>query len=120
MNTESVSHATPTGLIDPDTTTSIAPQAVIKNAVAAYLYMYPLVVFGVSYEALINVEKPTWETLSAPLNQFMSVRQSRPENHGVIMTSTDTLYTLAWVTRYQLLASSRMRFFVLMIAPFGS
>ncbi|MGB9435693.1 MAG: DUF1254 domain-containing protein [Candidatus Acidiferrum sp.] len=59
--------------------------------------MYPLVVFGISYEALTNVEKPTWETLSAPLNQFMSVRQNRPDNHGVILPSTDTLYTLAWV-----------------------
>jgi hypothetical protein len=45
---------------------------------------------------LTNVEKPTWETLSAPLNQFLSVRQSRPDNHGVILPSTDTLYTLAW------------------------
>jgi hypothetical protein len=45
---------------------------------------------------LTNVEKPTWETLSAPLNQFISVRQSRPDNHGVILPSTDTLYTLAW------------------------
>lgn len=53
--------------------------------------------FGISYEALTNVEKPTWETLSAPLNQFMSVRQNRPDNHGVILPSTDTLYTLAWV-----------------------
>ncbi len=61
------------------------------------MYLYPLVVFGISYEALTNVEKPTWETLSAPLNQFMSVRQNRPDNHGVILPSTDTLYTLAWV-----------------------
>jgi hypothetical protein len=27
----------------------------------------------------------------------MSVRQNRPDNHGVILPSTDTLYTLAWV-----------------------
>jgi hypothetical protein len=80
-----------------DQTTSNAPEAVIKDATQAYLYMYPLVVFGVSYEALTNVAKPTWETLSAPLNQFMSVRQNRPANHGVILPSTDTLYTLAWV-----------------------
>ena len=80
-----------------DPTTSSAPEAVVKDAAAAYLYMYPLVVFGVSYEALTNVEKPQWETLSAPLNQFMSVRRSRPDNHGVILPSTDTLYTLAWV-----------------------
>src|SRR5580658_6840119 len=73
------------------------PEEIVKDAAAAYLYMYPLVVFGVSYEALTNVEKPTWETLSAPLNQFMSVRHNRPENHGVILPSTDTLYTLAWV-----------------------
>jgi hypothetical protein len=70
---------------------------VIKDAAAAYVYLYPLVTFGVSYEVLTNVEKPTWETLSAPLNQFMSVRESRPSNHGVILPSTDTLYTLAWV-----------------------
>lgn len=76
--------------------TSTAPEAVVKDAAAAYAYMYPLVVFGVSYEALTNVEKPTWETLSAPLNQFMSVREDRPSNHGVILPSTDTLYTLAW------------------------
>jgi len=75
---------------------STAPDAVIKDAAAAYLYLYPLVTFGVSYEVLTNVEKPTWETLSAPVNQFMSVRQSRPDNHGVILPSTDTLYTLAW------------------------
>ena len=80
-----------------DATTSSNPEAVAKDAVSAYLYMYPLVVFGVSYEALTNVEKPTWEMLSAPLNQFMSVRENRPANHGVILPSTDTLYTLAWV-----------------------
>jgi hypothetical protein len=27
----------------------------------------------------------------------MGVRESRPSNHGVILPSTDTLYTLAWV-----------------------
>jgi len=70
---------------------------VVKSAVEAYIYFYPLVVFGVSFEVLTNVEKPTWERLSAPLNQFMSVRQNRPDNHGVILPSTDTLYTLAWV-----------------------
>src|SRR5271170_1441387 len=79
-----------------DPTTSTAPEAVVKDAASAYEYLYPLVVFGVSSEALTNVEKPTWETLSAPINQFMSVRQSRPDNHGVILPSTDTLYTLAW------------------------
>jgi hypothetical protein len=79
-----------------DPTTSSAPEAVVKDAASAYEYLYPLVVFGVSTEALTNVEKPTWETLSAPINQFMSVRQSRPDNHGVILPSTDTLYTLAW------------------------
>jgi len=68
-----------------------------KAAVDAYIYLYPLVVFGVSYEVLTNVAKPTWERLSAPLNQFMSVREDRPDNHGVILPSTDTLYTLAWV-----------------------
>jgi hypothetical protein len=77
-------------------TTSSAPEAVIKDAAAVYLYLYPLVTFGVSNEVLTNVEKPKWETLSAPLNQFVSVRQSRPDNHGVILPSTDTLYTLAW------------------------
>jgi hypothetical protein len=76
--------------------TSSAPEAVIKDAAAVYLYLYPLVTFGVSNEVLTNVEKPKWETLSAPLNQFMSVRQSRPDNHGVILPSTDTLYMLAW------------------------
>jgi hypothetical protein len=79
-----------------DPTASSAPEAVVKDAAAAYLYLYPLVTFGVSDEVLTNVQKPTWETLSAPLNQFMSVRQSRPDNHGVILPSTDTLYTLAW------------------------
>jgi hypothetical protein len=76
--------------------TSTAPQGIVKDATDAYVYLYPLVVFGVSYEALTNVERPTWETLSAPLNQFMSVREDRPANHGVILPSTDTLYTLAW------------------------
>ena len=70
---------------------------VVKSAIEAYVYFYPLVVFGVSFEVLTNVEKPTWERLSAPLNQFMSVRQNRPDNHGVILPSTDTLYTMAWV-----------------------
>ncbi len=69
----------------------------IKSVVDAYIYFYPLVVFGVSFEVLTNVEKPTWERLSAPVNQFMSVRQNRPDNHGVILPSTDTLYTMAWV-----------------------
>jgi hypothetical protein len=77
--------------------TQAAKDPLTKAAVEAYVYLYPLVVFGVSYEVLTNVEKPTWESLSAPLNQFMSVRQDRPDNHGVILPSTDTLYTLAWV-----------------------
>ena len=79
-----------------DPTTSSAPEAMIKDAAAAYIYLYPLVTFGVSNEVLTNIEKPKWETLSAPLNQFMSLRQSRPDNHGVILPSTDTLYTLSW------------------------
>src|SRR5271170_1269490 len=69
--------------------------ALTKSAIDAYVYFYPLVVFGVSYEVLTNVVKPTWERLSAPVNQFMSVREDRPANHGVILPSTDTLYTLA-------------------------
>src|SRR5271169_5418560 len=74
-----------------------ADDSVVKNATAAYIYLYPLVVFGVSDEVLTNVEEPTWQRLSAPLNQFMSVRENDPANHGVILPSTDTLYTLAWV-----------------------
>ena len=70
-----------------DPTTSSAPEAVLKDAATAYVYLYPLVVFGVSDEALTNVEKPMWEPLSAPLNQFMSVCESRPANHGVILPS---------------------------------
>lgn len=38
---------------------SDAPETVVKDASDAYLYLYPLVVFGVSYEALTNVDKPT-------------------------------------------------------------
>jgi hypothetical protein len=76
---------------------SMSPRVLLKNAVAAYVYFYPLVVFGVSMEVLTNVAKPTWRRLSAPLNQFMSVRESDPANHGVILPSTDTLYTLAWI-----------------------
>jgi hypothetical protein len=75
----------------------INPDLLVKQAAKAYVYFYPLVVFGVSMEVLTNVEQPTWERLSAPLNQFMSVRHNRPDNHGVILPSTDTLYTLAWV-----------------------
>ena len=84
-----------TGLAQSAFGQSMSP--VVKSAVEAYIYFYPLVVFGVSFQVLTNVEKPTWERLSAPLNQFMSVRQNRPDNHGVILPSTDTLYTLAWV-----------------------
>jgi hypothetical protein len=69
--------------------------AIVKSAIDAYTYFYPLVVFGVSYEVLTNVAKPTWQQLSAPVNQFMSVREDDPANHGVILPSTDTLYTLA-------------------------
>jgi hypothetical protein len=78
-------------------TASVGEDPIVKNAVEAYVYLYPLVVFGVSMEVLTNVEQPTWQRLSAPLNQFMSVRQDDPANHGVILPSTDTLYTLAWV-----------------------
>jgi hypothetical protein len=78
-----------------------AKDAALKNAVDAYVYFYPLVVFGVTMEVLTNVERPTWEKLSAPLNQLMSVRYDRPANHGVIVPSTDTLYSavLADVTK---------------------
>src|SRR5580658_4644065 len=77
--------------------TASTPDPVVKNAVQAYVYLYPLVTFGVSMEVLTNVENPTWRRLSAPVNQFMSVREDRPANHGVILPSTDTKYTLAWV-----------------------
>ena len=72
------------------------PEALVKEAAAAYLYLYPLVAVGVSYEVLTNVEKPKWEILSAPVNQLMSVRESRPDSHGVLLPSTDTLYTGGW------------------------
>jgi len=75
---------------------STGPEALVKDAATAYVYLYPLVVVGVSYEVLTNVEKPTWERLSAPVNQLMSVRESRPDNHGVILPSTDTLYSAGW------------------------
>jgi hypothetical protein len=82
-----------------------AEDAVVKNAVDAYVYFYPLVVFGVTMEVLTNVERPTWQKLSAPLNQLMSVRRNDPANHGVILPSTDTLYSavLADVTKEPLL-----------------
>jgi hypothetical protein len=32
----------------------------VKSAIDAYVYFYPLVVFGVSYEVLTNVTNPTW------------------------------------------------------------
>jgi hypothetical protein len=78
-----------------------AEDAPVKNAVAAYVYLYPLVVFGVTFEVLTNVERPTWQKLSAPVNQLMSVRYNNPANHGVIVPSTDTLYSavLADVTK---------------------
>jgi hypothetical protein len=76
---------------------SMSTDSLIKGAIDAYVYFYPLVVFGVSFEVLTNVEKPTWRRLSAPVNQFMSVRENDPANHGVILPSTDTLYTLSWV-----------------------
>jgi hypothetical protein len=56
-----------TGLAQSAFGQSMSP--VVKSAVEAYIYFYPLVVFGVSFEVLTNVEKPTWERLSAPLNQ---------------------------------------------------
>jgi hypothetical protein len=86
-----------TGLAPTAYAQSATADPLVKSAAEAYVYLYPLVVFGVSTEVLTNVEKPTWERLSAPLNQFMSVRQNDPSNHGVILPSTDTLYTLAWV-----------------------
>jgi hypothetical protein len=72
---------------------SSAEYAPVKTAVDAYVYLYPLVVFGRTMEVLTNVEKPTWQKLSAPLNQIMSVRYNDPSNHGVIVPSTDTLYS---------------------------
>ena len=48
------------------------------------MYLYPLVVVGVSYEVLTNVEKPTWETLSAPVNKLMSVMAARVGEHSAV------------------------------------
>jgi hypothetical protein len=81
----------------PDGASAQTTDPLVKSAIEAYVFFYPLVVFGVSTEVLTNVEKPTWRRLCAPLNQFMSVRENDPSNHGVILPSTDTLYTLAWV-----------------------
>ena len=46
----------------------------VKKAVGAYVNLYPLVTIGVSMEVLTNVEYRTWKRVSAPVNEFMSVR----------------------------------------------
>ena len=67
------------------------------DGVAAYIYGYPLVIFGITEQLSINT-KPTSTSGSAPLNQFGKQTEFPDSSFtAVVLPSTSTLYASAFL-----------------------
>ncbi len=75
---------------------SLHREGVIRTAVDAYIYGYPLVTFDMARKQQTNVPKPDAE--HAPMGQMIKMR-SYPavDNHCCAAPNADTLYTIAWL-----------------------
>ncbi|VGO12456.1 hypothetical protein PDESU_01009 [Pontiella desulfatans] len=70
--------------------------AVVKKAVDAYIYAYPLVTFDMVRRHETNTEVPTGS--GAPMGQLIKMRKyPAVDDHAAAAPNTDTLYTLAWL-----------------------
>jgi hypothetical protein len=68
----------------------------LPDAVAAYIYGYPLITMEMTRRVMTNVEKP--EGTRAPMGQFVRMREYPSASfRDVTAPNADTLYTTAWV-----------------------
>jgi hypothetical protein len=69
---------------------------VVKQAVDAYIYAYPLVTFDMVRQQETNTEVPTGA--HAPMGQVIKMRKyPAVDDHAAAAPNTDTLYTLVWL-----------------------
>jgi hypothetical protein len=81
-------------------TPSLHTEGIVKDAVDAYIYGYPLVTFDMARKQQTNVEKP--DEQHAPMNQMIKMRTYLPiDNHCCAAPNADTLYTIAWLDVYK-------------------
>lgn len=77
-------------------TTPVHQEGVVKKAVDAYIYAYPLLTFDLVRQHETNTEVPTGA--AAPMGQLIKMRQyPAVDDHAAAAPNTDTLYTLAWL-----------------------
>lgn len=77
-------------------TPSLHTEGLVKDAVDAYIYGYPLITFDMARKQQTNVEIP--DEQHAPMNQVIKMREYLPiDNHCCAAPNADTLYTLAWL-----------------------
>jgi len=77
-------------------TPSLHTEDVVRDAVAAYIYGYPLVTFDMARTQQTNVEVP--DEQHAPVDQIIKMRTYLPlDNHCCAAPNADTLYTIAWL-----------------------
>ena len=71
-------------------------QTVVKKAVDAYVYAYPLLTFDMVRQHETNTEVPTGA--AAPMGQVIKMRKyPAVDDHAAAAPNSDTLYTLAWL-----------------------
>ena len=77
-------------------TPSLHTEGIVRYAVDAYIYGYPLVTFDMARKQQTNVEVP--DEQHAPMNQMIKMRTYLPiDNHCCAAPNADTLYTIAWL-----------------------
>ena len=77
-------------------TPSLHSEGIVRDAVDAYIYGYPLVTFDMARKQQTNVETP--DEQHAPMNQMIKMRTYLPiDNHCCAAPNADTLYTIAWL-----------------------
>jgi hypothetical protein len=78
------------------TTTRVHQEDIVKKAVAAYVYAYPLITFDMVRQHETNTEVPTGA--AAPMGLVIKMRKyPAVDDHAAAAPNTDTLYTLAWL-----------------------
>ena len=69
---------------------------IVKTAIDAYIYGYPLVTMDMTRKQLTNVATP--DESHAPMGQLLKLRAyPAVDNHAVTAPNADTLYTIAWL-----------------------
>ena len=80
----------------PSSTKTPVDDAVVNDAVEAYVYGYPLVTLDMTRKQITNVDSAG--TRRAPMGQLVRMRTyPTAEYHDVPGANTDTLYTMVWL-----------------------